>query len=103
MYNMYYENGVIIAPNVLVKGDNASVIYKGILSNSGAGSVYMHVGYGDKWENTKDLKMRKSDEGFEADIEIASDQPIKFAFKDCANNWDNNSGRNYTFEVQSRL
>lgn len=103
MYNLYYENGVLITPNVVVKGDNASVTYKGILSNSGAKSVYMHVGFGDNWENTKDIKMDKTEEGFETSLPISDDKPLKMAFKDCANNWDNNGGRNYTFEVQSRL
>lgn len=103
MYNMYNKNGVYITPNVVVKGDDASVTYKGILSDSGAHSVYMHVGYGDNWESTTDIKMNKTVEGFEANLPISDDKPLKLAFKDCASNWDNNGGRNYTFEVQSRL
>lgn len=102
MYNMYYKNGVVITPNVLVKGDKASVVYKGILKDSGADTVYMHVGYGDNWDNQEDIEMKRTDEGFESTLPIISDQQLKLAFKDCANNWDNNSRRNYTFEVQSR-
>ncbi|MDP4093388.1 MAG: carbohydrate-binding protein [Bacillota bacterium] len=100
---MYHENGVILTPNVVAKGDNASIAYKGLLYNSGAHSVYMHVGYGEAWDNTGDIKMRRTNEGFEADIHVTDGKPLNIAFKDCANNWDNNSGWNYHFEVQSRI
>lgn len=100
---MYYENGVIVNPNVIVKGDKATVLYNGILKDSGADTVYLHVGFGNTWTDTKDIEMRKSKEGFEAEIPIKSDEQLKLAFKDCAGNWDNNSGRNYSFEVQGRL
>lgn len=103
MYNMYYQNGVIIFPNVIVKGDEASVSYKGTLSDSGADSIYMRVGYGDNWENTKDIMMEKTADGFKADLPVTDDKPLKLAFMDSASNWDNNGGRNYTFEVQTRL
>lgn len=103
MYNMYYENGVFVTPNVLVNGDNASITYKGILNNSGANSVIMRVGFGDNWENISDIEMKKTNDGFEAALPIYSDKNVKLAFKDSANNWDNNGGRNYTFEVQARM
>ncbi len=103
LYNMYYQNGVVIVPNVIVKGDEASISYKGVLSNSGADSIYMRIGYGENWENTKDIKMEKTADGFKADLAVTDDKLLKLAFKDSASNWDNNSGRNYTFEVQARL
>ena len=102
LYNIYYENGLIVTPNVLAKGDRASVVYKGLLKESGADAVYMHVGYGPNWKNSQDIKMKKIKEGFETELPITSDLPLNLAFKDSADNWDNNSSRNYTFEVQSR-
>jgi hypothetical protein len=53
LYNMYYQNGVVIVPNVIVKGDEASISYKGVLSNSGADSIYMRIGYGENWKTQK--------------------------------------------------
>jgi hypothetical protein len=102
LYNIYNENGVIVIPNVIVKGDHASVLYKGILKNSGADAVYMHTGYGEFWDNVSDVRMKRTDEGLEAALPISNDRPLKLAFKDSANNWDNNCGRDYTFDVQSR-
>lgn len=100
MYNNYIANGVIITPNVIAHGDNAKVLYKGLLYNSGADQVFMHVGYGDEWNQIKDVKMERTVEGFEAMIPIESHDKLNMAFKDSAGNWDNNSGRNYSFEVQ---
>lgn len=102
MYNIYYENGVVITPNVLAEGDRAKVTYKGLLFNSGADSISMHIGYGNDWTKSTDIQMSKSKDGFEATLPIASHDMLKVAFKDSAGNWDNNSGRNYSFEVQTR-
>ena len=102
MYNIYYENGVIITPNVVAEGDTATVTYKGLLKNSGADAVYMHVGYGDNWRNTRDIKMDRTYDGFEAQLPVTDFDKLNIVFKDSASNWDNNSGRNYRFEVQSR-
>jgi len=100
MYNMYVDNGVIIKPNVIAKGDYATVVYNGLLYDSGAESIYMHTGFGDSWNCTKDIKMNKTNDGFVGEVSITSSENLNIAFKDSANNWDNNSNSNYSFEVQ---
>jgi len=100
---MYHKNGVIVTPNVIADGDNVTVTYKGLLYNSGANHVYMHVGYGDNWDNVSDIKMEKTSNGFVAKIPVKGHEQLNMAFKDCAGNWDNNSGRNYRFEVQANM
>lgn len=102
MYNTYYENGVILKPNVIAKGEDATVLYNGLLYNSGADTVYMHTGYGDNWTQQKDILMNRTQEGFEAQLPITIADNLNIVFKDSANNWDNNCTRNYTFEVQNR-
>ena len=103
LYNSYIQSGVLLFPNVVAKGDNARLIYKGLLSNSGADAVYMHLGYGEKWDNNWDIKMKKTNDGYEAEFPVTSAKLLHLAFNDGANHWDNNSGRNYTFEVQERM
>lgn len=102
MYNMYFKNGVFITPNVVAEGDKARITYKGLLYNSGAESVYVRLGYGSKWDNTNNIKMQKTGDGFEAILPITSHDNLNMAFSDNVGNWDNNSGNNYTFEVQER-
>jgi len=93
----YRGNGVVISPAVLKKGETAHVMYNGILARDGADRLYVHVGFGDDWKNVKDYKMIKTDQGFEAQIPVSFDDTMNLCFKDRANNWDNNSGNNYSF------
>lgn len=102
MYNMYYQNGVIVTPSVVAEGDTATITYKGLLYNSGADSVYLHAGYGDRWGKAVDVRMQRTNDGFEARLPVNSKDTLNISFKDSAANWDNNSGRNYSFEVQGR-
>ncbi len=89
-------------PNVVAEGEKTTVKYKGLLYNSGADAVYMRLGYGSDWENQTNVKMSKTHEGFEAEIPLTSPEKLNLAFKDSADNWDNNSGMNYSFDVELR-
>jgi len=102
LYNNYVENGVIIRPNVIAEGDDATVVYKGLLFNNGADQVYMHIGYGDHWEHATDIPMTRTNEGFKVTFPVTQYKPLHMAFKDSADHWDNNSGSNYSFQVQAR-
>ncbi|MCX7745890.1 MAG: carbohydrate-binding protein [Clostridia bacterium] len=102
MYNNYVNNGVIITPNVVAEGDKATFLYKGLLFKSGADYVYMRAGYGDDWRSTTDIKMNPTGEGFEASLPVTERDKLNVVFKDSANNWDNNSGMNYSFKVESK-
>lgn len=88
----YRENGII--------ADKAKhgikVTYNGLLAQSGADNVYACYGYGDKWANQTFYKMNRTSHGFETTLPV-DEKVVNVAFKDSANNWDNNSGRNYSF------
>lgn len=95
----YMSNGLTISPPVVSAGEKVKLVYDGILAKNGANHVYAKVGYGNKWENESFFQMSRSSTGFEATIPVSSADTLNLVFKDCANNWDNNSGRNYTFDV----
>ncbi|HHV98498.1 MAG TPA: carbohydrate-binding protein [Clostridiaceae bacterium] len=97
--NHYLENGVSVSPALPTVGEKVKIIYDGLLSKSGATHVYAHVGFGSKWENVYDYQMKRTDTGFEVSIPVTRPEAINVCFKDCANNWDNNSGKNYSFDV----
>lgn len=97
----YADNGVFITPSEFTIGDRVRVTYNGLLAKSGASEIYAHIGYGtQKWQNITDLKMTRTAEGFEAVFPVTSNSKLNIAFKDSANNWDNNSGKNYTFKIK---
>lgn len=97
--NDYISNGVSISPAVPTAGEKAKLKYDGLLAKSGATHVYARVGFGTTWDNLYDYQMIKTETGFEANIPVAKRDTMNVCFKDCANNWDNNSGKNYTFDI----
>jgi hypothetical protein len=97
--NKYAANGVFITPALPASGEKVKLVYDGLLAKCGATEVYAHVGFGNNWENTNDYKMNKTSNGFEATIPIHTSKPLNICFRDSAYNWDNNSGRNYSFNT----
>jgi hypothetical protein len=97
--NGYTENGIFTSKASIKSGDSVIVTYNGLLANCGAESVIMHIGYGDNWDNKEFIPMEYDDGIFKASLVIANAGSLNVAFKDSAENWDNNSGSNYTFKV----
>jgi len=80
--------------------DQAKICYSGLLAKSGADKVIGVYGFGSnqRWEDVSEVVMTKDATGaFTATIHIVHGKNVNFAFKDSAENWDNNSGLNYTF------
>jgi len=97
------EAGVITTPVPIIAGESVHIIYSGPLAKSGANKVYMHIGYGpdSSWKMIDDFEMSSSKWGWEAIVDIAGDDRFNFCFHDCADNWDNNNGHNWSYEVFS--
>jgi hypothetical protein len=94
--------GVTVTPLPITRGAVTTVRYNGQLSKSGAGQVYLHLGYGapNQWQQVRDIALTRSAAGWEATIR--PDQPqLNFCFKDNAGNWDNNYRLNWSFQVHS--
>ena len=97
--NEYLANGVIISPTNPHPGESVKVCYNGLLPKSGANTIYAHVGFGFEWQNQQDIQMTRTPAGFEASVTANNHDTLCVAFKDCANNWDNNQGLNYNFNI----
>lgn len=95
----YLSNGVIIEPTNPCPGQPVKVCYNGLLPKSGAQSVYAHVGFGFEWQNNHDVQMTRTPSGFETTVIANNHDTLCVAFKDSANNWDNNQGLNYNFNI----
>ena len=79
--------------------------YSGFLAQNGAEEIYAVIGYGsnDRWEDVEHLPMKKvGEKDFELITFRKKNGNINIAFKDSANNWDNNYGNNYIFQEQGR-
>lgn len=94
--NSYSENGVELKP-----APNAFILrYDGLLAKSGANEVFAVIGYGDNysWHDSEVHPMRKTGKD-RYEVAFSAKEPgnMNIAFKDGLENWDNNTGENYTF------
>lgn len=99
---MYEENGVELSKATISVGDEVTLVYKGLLAQNGADSVYAHIGYGDNWESKEFIPMEKDNDVFKATIKVNLSDKLNVAFKDSVDNWDNNSYQNYSFNVSKK-
>lgn len=92
----YQDNGVHFTK---VSDNMATIKYDGLLARSGADDVYTVVGYGsnNQWEDVQYIRMNRFGNSFHADVSTNPGKNVNLAFKDSAENWDNNCGMNYTF------
>lgn len=98
----YEENGIALSKKTIYSGDKVKLNYTGLLAQAGAQSVFLHVGFGDEWENSILISMKHDEGVFSADVDIIESKSFGVCFKDSAENWDNNSGENYIFKVTKR-
>lgn len=95
--NIYME------PVPITVGDEIRIKYKGVLTSQGANKIYLHCGYGSgNWERIEDIPMRKTrDGGWSVRLPIIEASSLNFCFRDDAQNWDNNYGRNWTYQIHN--
>ena len=93
--------GIFLDPVPVTVGEDVRIKYKGQLTNAGAGKIYLHTGYGyDRWSNVQTVPMRKTrDGGWSATIKVTDSSRLNFCFHDSAENWDNNTGHNWSYEI----
>ena len=101
--NMIERNNTFLNSGVLLQDSRSTIrlVYSGILAKNAAENLYAVVGYGNNlaWEDTQHYPMHKvSNEEFELMLPVKRSGNINIAFKDAADNWDNNSGMNYSFK-----
>ena len=97
-YDNYTNKGVELDR----EGGSLILTYKGLLAKSGAQDLYAVFSYGDNknWNNVQSLPMDQVDRGrFETVLSVNQNMNLNVVFKDGAGNWDNNSGKNYSYNA----
>ena len=99
----WVDDGVYVSPTPITAGENVSIKYNGLLAKSGAEQLTLRMGYGHaEWNGINDILMSKiEDQTFEAKIKIPIEEcsRLQFCFVDNAGNWDNNTGKNWSYEI----
>ena len=76
------------------------ISYTGKLFQEDAEEVFVHYGFGNNWDNLNEIKMERTELGFQAEIELVSDETLNLCFRNANNEWDNNEGQNYIFPIE---
>lgn len=97
------EGGIAVSPVPLTTGERVTVKYQGLLAQSGAEQIYLRKGYGpaQNWSFVQDLPMQNNQGVWEVQFEADDQSRLNFCFKDNAENWDNNNGKNWSLEIHS--
>ena len=93
--NIFFNTDKLIT-NTVVK-----ISYTGKLFQDNAKEVYLHYGFGDNWDNVNDVKMERTELGFQAELTLVDASTFNFCFKDENGNWDNNINANYIFPIEN--
>ena len=97
---MELTKNIFFNTDKLVENTKVKISYTGQLFQDASEEVTIHYGFGDNWDNVNDVVMEKTDLGFQAEIELGEGNTSNFCFKDGNDNWDNNDGQNYVFNLE---
>lgn len=84
----------------LVENSKVKISYAGELFQNDSEEVYIHYGFGINWDNLNEIKMEKTDLGFQTELELLESDSLNFCFRNGENVWDNNDNQNYIFELE---
>lgn len=84
----------------LVENSNVKISYTGDLFQNNSEEVFIHYGFGLNWDDLNEIKMEKTELGFQSELNLKSYDTFNFCFRNNNNNWDNNNGANYVFPIE---
>lgn len=100
-YQLAPDDGIMVRPTPVSLGDEVQIEYRGLLAQCGAEQVYLHYGFGrSDWTHVQDIPMEgRPDGSWTAVVQVEEPGRFNFCFRDDASNWDNNNGRNWSYEI----
>ena len=84
----------------LIENSNVKISYTGKFFQDGSNDVFIHYGFGLNWDNVSDIQMEKTELGFQAELALGEGETFNFCFRNDNNQWDNNDGQNYVFDLE---
>ena len=84
----------------LVENSKVKISYAGKLFQNGSEEVYIHYGFGLNWDNLGEIKMEKTELGFQSEVQLLDYDTFNFCFRNQDDEWDNNNSQNYVVELE---
>lgn len=99
---MELTKNIFFNTDKLVENSKVKISYTGNLFQNASTDVSIHYGFGANWDNVFDVKMEKTELGFQTEVELVSSNTFNFCFYNEKGEWDNNSGNNYVFQIEKK-
>ena len=97
---MELTKNIFFNTDKLVENSKVKISYTGELFQNSSEEVSIHYGFGLNWDGVNDIKMEKTDLGFQAEIDLIEGDSFNFCFKNENDIWDKNNGQNYIFPLE---
>jgi len=97
---MELTKNIFFNTDKLIENTAVRISYTGEFFQDGSEEVSIHYGFGLNWDNVSDIKMEKTELGFQAEITLMESDSFNFCFKNNEEKWDNNNGQNYVFAIE---
>lgn len=99
---MELTKNIFFNTDKLVENSKIKISYTGQFFQDSSQDVHIHYGFGHNWDNVKDIKMEKTELGFQTEIQLDSSESLDFCFYNENGIWDNNNGNNYIFPIEKQ-
>ena len=97
---MELTKNIFFNTDKLLQNSKVKISYMGLFFEKGCEEVYIHYGFGPFWDNLSEIKMEKTELGFQAEIDLIESDTFNFCFKNENDEWDNNNYQNYVFDLE---
>ena len=84
----------------LTANSTVKISYTGKFFCDGSKEVFIRYGFGNSWENQTETEMQKTELGFQIEINLIDKDTFNFCIKNENDEWDNNDGKNYIFNIE---
>lgn len=92
--NIFFNTDKLIANNIV------KISYTGTFFQDESTDAYIKYCFGNDWENANEIKMEKTELGFQVEIELLDKGTFNFCVRNEKDQWDNNNDENYNFEIE---
>ena len=100
---MELSKNIFFNTDKLIENTIVKISYTGMFFQEGAEEVYIHYGFGLEWNGLSEVKMEKTELGFQAEILLSDEETFNFCFRNENNEWDNNDTANYVFDIEKNV
>ena len=97
---MELTKNIFVNTDKVIENSNVKLSYTGKFFQDDSQEVFIHYGFGNNWDNLNDIKMEKTDLGFQAELNLGTGDTFNFCFRNNNDEWDNNDGKNYIFPLE---